>query len=96
MGRRRFDHLVLELSLILGRPLARYPLWLRLHEAGFDPEGISQDELLAFCGPPLEHFLSEQGVALGTRDQRRLERAVGRFDPRLPTPEEHLERLHGG
>lgn len=96
MGRRRFDHLVLELSLILGRALPRYPLWLRLHEAGFDPEELSRDELLAFCGPPLEHFLEERGLALPLRQQRRLARAIDRFDPSLTTPEEHLERLHGG
>jgi hypothetical protein len=96
VGRRRFDHLVLELSLILGRALPRYPLWLRLHEAGFDPEDLSRDELLAFCGPPLEHFLAERGLALRLHQRRRLARAIGRFDPSLPAPEEHLERLHGG
>ena len=87
---------MLELSLIVGRSLARYPLWLRLHESGFNPERISSEEMVAFCGPPLEHYLAEQGLALRLREQRRLERSVGRFDPSLPTPEEHLERLHGG
>lgn len=87
---------MLELSLIVGRPLARYPLWLRLHESGFDPERISSEEMVAFCGPPLEHYLAEQGLALPQRQQLRLERSVGRFDPARPTPEEHLARIHGG
>jgi len=81
--------------VILGRALPRYPLWLRLHEAGFDPERISRDELVAFSGPPLEHFLAEQGLVLSQREQRRLERSLLRFDPSLPTPEEHLDRVLG-
>jgi hypothetical protein len=87
---------MLELSLIVGRSLPRYPLWLRLHESGFDPERISSDEMVAFCGSPLAHYLAEQGLGLRLREQQRLERSVGRFDPSLPTPEEHLQRLHGG
>jgi hypothetical protein len=93
VGRRRFDHLVLELSLALGRPVPRYALWLRVHEAGLDPEDLSRDEAAAFCGGPLADFLHEQGFALGARGRRRLERSVRRYDPSLPTPEEHFARF---
>lgn len=93
MRRRLFDHLVLEISLALGRPMPRYALWLHLHGAGLDPEEIRCDQAAAYCGDPLAAFLAERGLALGWRRRRRLMRAVRRFDSTLPTPEEHFARF---
>ncbi len=90
MGRRRFDHLVIELSLALGLSVPRYRLWLRLHEEGFDPERLVLSQVLAFCADPLELFLEELGLELRPRRLRRLRRAVERFDPEVLSPYERI------
>jgi hypothetical protein len=90
VGRRRFDHLVLELSLALDVCVPRYALWLRLHEEGFDPEALGRAEALAFCAEPLGRFLEELGLELAPRRLRRLRRTLGRFDPGRPTPYERI------
>ena len=90
MGRRRFDHLVVELSLALGESVPRYALWLRLHEEGFDPEALGRSQAIAFCEAPLERFLDELGLELEPRRLRRLRRVVDRFDPELSTPYERI------
>jgi hypothetical protein len=91
--RRRFDHLLVELSVAVGCPLPRYALWLRMREAGFNPEDLSKDEALAFCAAPVTAFLGEQGLFLPSRARRRLLRTVARFDPSIPTPYERLARI---
>ena len=93
MDRRRFEHLVVEMSLALGLQVPRYPLWLFLHERGFDPEQLSAVGVLAFCNGPLTGFLADRGLALRPRQLRRLRRAVRRFDPAVPTPCERLAHL---
>ena len=90
MGRRRFDHLVVELSLALGESVPRYRLWLRIHEEGFDPEWLARSQALAFCEAPLERFLEELGLELRPRHLRRLRRAVDRFDPEILRPYERI------
>ena len=93
MRRRRFDHLATELSLALGEPVPRYPLWLELHGCGADPEDLSREAALAFCGAPLERFLAARRLRLTPRGRRALERSVRRYDPGVVTPCEHLERI---
>ncbi len=93
MGRRRFDHLVLELSEALGRSVPRFALWMSVHEAGYDPERLSRDEASAFCEEALPVFLAERGLHLPRHRQRRLARSVRHFDPTLASPEEHFERF---
>ena len=39
MRRRRFNHLVAELSELADRSIDRYALWLRLHELGLQTAG---------------------------------------------------------
>jgi hypothetical protein len=90
VSRRRFDHLVLEISLAAGVRIPRYDLWLRLHELGADPESLSADGALEFCSGPLAGFLAEFGLTLGPRTRRRLCRNIARYDPDLPTPDERL------
>lgn len=92
MARRRFDHLVMELSLALDRPIPRYPLWLYLHEVGYDPELLTRREAVEFCERYLDFFLARHGAALAPRRARRLLRQVERFDPTFPTPEERFAR----
>jgi hypothetical protein len=88
MSRRRFEHLVVEISVRIGWRVPRYALWLRLHHQGMDPEALSRSAAVAFCQEPLQLFLAEHGVLLPARHRRRLLRSVERFDPDHPTPEE--------
>ncbi len=88
MGRRRFEHLVLEISLAAGTTIPRYRLWLRIADLGFDPEQLSRGEVLSFCEGPLAIFLAESGIRIAPRDIRRLRKAVSRFDPDLLSPYE--------
>ena len=93
MGRRRFDHLFVEICVAVGRPVPRYPLWLELHDLGWDPEDLSRRSALTFCEGPLGSFLSQRGLHLSPRSARRLQRAVRRYDPTVATPEERLARI---
>ena len=93
MDRRRFDHLYEELSVALGRLAPRYALWLHMGELGMDPERLSRSDAVLFCRRHLDGFLGEQDLALRNREERRLVCAVDRFDPRHPTPYEHMARL---
>lgn len=68
--------------------MARYALWLQLHELGIDPERIDEDGALTFCRGPARTFLAGLGLPLSRRAERRLCRAVGAFDPERLTPEE--------
>ena len=93
MGRRRFDHLFVEICLAAGRPLSRYRLWMHLHETGADPEALTRGGALEFCRGPMQAFLSEAGIFLTPREVKKLERCVQRYDPSVPTPEEQLARI---
>ena len=93
MRRRRFDHLVTELSVEVGAPVPRFALWHALHEQGHDPERLSRDAVLAFCDGPLQRFLGGLGLVLPHARTRRLRRRVARFDPRYPAPEEVFARF---
>ncbi len=90
MGRRRFDHLVMAISVAVGTPIPRYELWLHLHELGCDPEALSRRMALAFCDGPVTGFLAERGIRLGRRAARRLLREVERFEPEWLDPEERF------
>ena len=93
MERRRFDHLFVELSVALGELAPRYALWLRIGELGWTPETLGRDAVIAFCREDLTQFLGDHGLRLAPRKLRRLIRAVARFDPRYPTPEERMHAL---
>jgi len=95
VDRRRFDHLYEELSVSLGQLAPRYALWLHMREVGIDPEQLSRAALLSYCHVHLGRFLSRHRLRLPERRLRRLERSVSRFDPRHPTPYEHMARLGG-
>lgn len=93
MRRRRFDHLVTELSVEAGRRVPRFALWTALRDCGHDPEILSRAAVLSFCDGPLQEFLRFHGLRLAARPARRLRRRVARFDPRYPAPEEIFARL---
>ena len=93
LGRRRFDRLVLELSVALDRWVPRYPLWQAAHAAGFDPERWSGPEAERFCTIELPRWLRRQGFALSETKLAKLTRTITRFDPAQLTPEEHFARL---
>ena len=95
MQRRRFENLVLELSLAAGRLVPRYRLWLLLQHEGADPAQLDETALRAFCDRHLERFLCQEGARLSPRALRRLRRRLLRFDPTYPTPYETMERIAG-
>jgi hypothetical protein len=93
LGRRRFDNLHVELSVALGVAVPRFELWMELHECNIDPERLSQEEAIAFCGGPLESYLRRCGLSLRPRALRRLCRKVRRYDPAVPTPYDRFAAL---
>lgn len=93
MRRRRFDHLVVELSLALDRSVPRYSLWQAVRGVGLDPEAWSGVEAQRFCTAELPRWLRRQGFALAEPRLERLARSIARFDPRRLTPEEHFARI---
>jgi len=95
LARRCFDHLHAELSVEIGTLVPRYPLWIRVQEAGFDPDGFEASQLLSFVDEHLEPFLVEEGLELSPRRRTRLLRRLRRFDPNVPTPYETMERIFG-
>jgi hypothetical protein len=93
MKRRRFDHMVVELSVALDRWVARYALWQAVKDAGYDPESWSGGEAQRFCTTELPRWLRRNGHSLPEARLSKLARSVARFDPGLLTPEEHFARL---
>jgi hypothetical protein len=93
VDRRRFDNLVIELSVAAGRLVPRYALWLHLHELGLDPVGLPKRDLLAFLDDELRGFMSVHDLEISDRALRRLRSRIDRFDPRYPTPEETMRRI---
>ncbi|MGH7287130.1 MAG: hypothetical protein ACREI8_03830 [Myxococcota bacterium] len=93
MGRRRFDRMVVELAVLLDGRVPRFSLWQAVHAAGYDPEQWSAAQAERFCSVELPRWLRLHGHALAEARVTKLARTVGRFDPALPTPEEHFARL---
>jgi hypothetical protein len=93
VSRRRFEHLVVELSVAVGVRINRYALWLALHEQGVDPERFGRGDALRFCDGPLREFLADRRLLLPERERRRLRKSVGSFDAARPTPEELFSAL---
>ena len=93
MRRRRFDHMVVELSVLLDRFVARYSLWQAVKDAGYDPERWSGAEAERFCTIELPRWLRHQGLALPASCLLKLGRTLARFDSARLTPEEHFARL---
>jgi len=93
MNRRRFDHFVTELSVLLDRRVARFSLWQAVSEAGYDPERWSGADAERFCATWLPRWLRAQGLLLAEPKLARLGRRLRRFNVALPTPEEHFARL---
>jgi hypothetical protein len=93
LGRRRFDNLHAELSVALGVGVPRFNLWMELHEWNIDPERLTREQVMAFCGGPLECYLRKCGLSLRPRTLRRLCRKVGKYDPSLTTPYERFAAL---
>jgi len=93
VDRRRFDHLVEELSLALGALAPRYRLWLRLRELEADPDALTATAAIQFCQSHLAGFLREEGLELSRFALMRVRRRVARYDPAVPTPYERMEQL---
>jgi hypothetical protein len=95
MNRRRFDHFVTELSVLLDRRIARFSLWQAVSEAGYDPERWSGADAQRFCAIALPRWLRNHGLLVSEAKLARLGRRVRSYDPTLLTPEEHFARLGG-
>ena len=93
MERRRFDHLVVELSVAVGRVVPRYALWLRLGELDWNPDSLTRDQVLGFIDEHVAAFLDEHALTLPPREAKRLRKLLVRYDPRYPTPYETMQRL---
>jgi len=93
VGRRRFEHLVVELSVAVGQVIPRYALWLKLGELGWDPEELSRRAVMSFYDGHLQQFVKDCGASLPARKARRLRRTLERFDPAQLTPYEHMQRF---
>jgi hypothetical protein len=93
LGRRRFDHLYVALSVAAGVRLPRYELWMDFQEHGCNPERLSASEALAWIDRAMDGFLDPQGCSLALRRRHRLRRDVARFDPTFATPEERIAAL---
>ena len=90
MRRRRFNHLVAELSVLAAREIDRFALWMRLHELGYEPETLSHVQMLRFCDQHLEGFLHDPGLVLSRRSRRKLLRVLTRDEPVPPVPDESV------
>jgi hypothetical protein len=93
MQRRRFDRLVLELTLALDRPLPRFALWQAVHDAGLDPERWSGAEAERFCRLELPRWLRHRGYGLSDARVAKIARTLARFDPTQLCAEDHFARL---
>ena len=94
--RRRFDHFHAEFSVRVGNLLPRYPLWLSIHELGFDPDTASAHDLVDFLDFSAPSFLWDHlGLRLSERQWRRMRRATLRFDPERRQPDDVLGALAG-
>jgi hypothetical protein len=93
VDRRRFEHLLIEISLACRQSLPRYRLWLALHHSDANPEDLSREHAIDFCNEDLADFLAEQGMSLSLWRRRKVRRAVKYYDPLLPTPEDRLSHL---
>jgi hypothetical protein len=96
VGRRRFEHLHVELSVAVGSVVPRYELWLHLHALGWNPEELARESIIEFASEHMSGFLADCGLSLSPRAARRLERDLRRFDPSHPTPDEVMRRLFAG
>lgn len=94
MPRRRFEHLIVELSVAAGSTVPRYPLWILLGEQFGSPEHLPRAAAVAFCDLHLDDFLSEQHLSISPPAKRRLRRAISRFDARQATPYEWMEKMN--
>jgi len=93
VGRRVFNRLVVEISLVVGHCVSRYALWVYVRELGIDPEQMSVQDARGFCGAPLRRFLAAQGLRLEIGELRRLERQLCRINPYRADPYDLLARL---
>ena len=95
MGRRVFNRLVVEISLIVRHYVSRRALWTYLHEIGVDPEQMETKDAAAFCGLRLRCFLAAQGIRLEPSELHKLELQLRRINPYRPDPYDRYDRYEG-
>lgn len=93
MGRRVFNRLLVEISLVVKHCISRRALWTYMHEIGIDPEQMDARDAAKFCGLPLRRFLAAQGIRLEPLELQRLEHQLRRINPYRPDPYDTIEGL---
>ena len=93
MGRRVFNRLVVEISLIVRHCVSRRALWTYLHEIGVDPGQMNTQDAAGFCGLPLRRFLVAQGIRLEPSELQKLERQLRAINPYRPEPYDRFDGL---
>ena len=93
MGRRVFNRLVVEISLVVRHCISRRALWTYMHEIGTDPAQMNAQDAADFCGLPLRRFLVEQGIRLEPSELHKLELQLRRINPYRPDPYDRIEGL---
>jgi hypothetical protein len=77
-NRRVLNKLHEELSVMKGSLWPRYPLWLELNEAGYDPENLTPQDATVWCE---------------SKGHLSVARKMSRYNPDLETPDEIFERF---
>ena len=96
MGRKRFDKLHVELSVLAGVNLPRFDLWLDVSEkAGHSPNILSAEMYAGYCLVSASEFLRKRGHSLPNGGLRRLAKMMAEFNPDQDTPEDIIKRLAG-
>jgi hypothetical protein len=93
MGRRVFNRLVVEISLVVRHCVSRRALWTYMHEIDIDPEQMNAQDAAEFCGLPLRRFLVAQGIRLEPAELHKLELQLRRINPYRPDPYDRVEGL---
>lgn len=91
MGRKVFDHLHTELSLLKGELYPRMDLWSEVGHY-IDPMTLTKELAVDFLINSLSTLLPEVPEKKRTRMIKKLER----WDPDADTPDEVMERLCSG
>lgn len=76
--------------------MPRYALWLAVQEAELDPDELESEGIVHFLDAHLDRFLREVDLELAPRVRAGLRRRMARYDPRVPTPYETMQRIFDG
>jgi hypothetical protein len=94
LGRKVFNHLYEELSLLKGELAPRMELWDAVGEL-FDPVSLTKGQAEAYLCY-LSIHAADLLPEIPERKIRRMLKKFDRWDPEADTPDEVMERICGG